>query len=174
MDVCSGNTYPQLESIIPQEASKKPSLPESFIKDDNQKSSIDLILSHHGMDGSKMHHSIGDGKSQSNKNNNNKNNMPLSYYLNQPDIPEDYYDEIERDRTKSRKYKNKPYYDTNELDDPDADYLSLGDQAQSLLLSAALDKLNAITNKKPGVNKNNLLAKHINKLLPKTVSSKPT
>lgn len=96
--------------------------------------------------------------------------MPLSYYLNQPDIPEDYYDEIERDRTKSRKYKNKPYYDTNELDDPDADYLSLGDQAQSLLLSAALDKLNAITNKKPGVNKNNLLAKHINKLLPKTVS----
>lgn len=178
MDVCSGNTFPQLQSIIPDDSSKRPQPPDSFntdyLDDKSQKSSSDLVLSHHNMEGSKMHHEIGDSGKNQGYNKDFDSYKSLSYYLNQPEL-EDYYDEIEHGRAKSRtNFKNDDqslYYDSNDLEtalNGDNDYLS--DQAQSLLLSAAFDKLNRFKNK-PSPQKNKLI-KHINKLLPKTISIK--
>jgi hypothetical protein len=69
----------------------------------------------------------------------------------------------------------QPFYDTNGLADvalngDSDDYLSLGDQAQSLLLAAAFDKLNAKNNKNS--NSMSKTKEQLKNLMPKTVTSK--
>ncbi len=182
MDVCSGNTYPQLESIIPDESTRRPSPPDTFTKDasdtaSNQNGLQDSILSHHDMEGSKMHHDVNPKKNpKNNKNNQDSLSKTLSYYLNQPD--EDYYDEIEKGRNKLRNNPgDQAFYDSNDLAGvlgDDSDY-PFSDNA--LLLSAAFEKLNALNEKNSesgsNINKKKNIIKHINNLLPKSATSKP-
>ena len=198
LDVCTGNLYPQLESIIPAESERKPSPLASFTKNNGDNNSNNNILSHHDMEGSKMHHELDDSKG-ANKNKDSSFPKTLSYYLNQLESnTDDYYDDIERSRSKLRNNNNNnnnnikqtdslspaanedaaPFYDANALGDAlngdSDDYLSFGDQAQSLLLAAAFDKLNVNNNNNNNKNsklKNNV-KNQLNNLLPKTVLSK--
>jgi len=178
MDTCSGNTYPQLESILPAESIQKPLKPSTFSKnnkDDNIK--IDSILSHHDMEGSKLHDS--NPKQSSSKS--------LSYFLSQSDLnADDYYDDVERSRGKNRgkdpaSYDYDPSLDTVNNNDNGEDYSSLSDAASSsLLLAAALDKINGKINKNNNLDKINKINNQVinkmknqlNNFLPKTVTSK--
>ena len=163
MGTCSGNTYPKLESAIPDEAQIKPAAPASFSSDGKKDS-----MSHHDMEGSKLHHEIPDQKT------NNKqqlNQKALSYILSKSGLSDDYYDDIERGRSKGRNNKydgnngdeQQSFYDTNALLDAlgDDDYGSQSDDASSLLLpdlngakasqigkiKSQLNKLSTITSK---------------------------
>ena len=163
MGTCSGNTYPKLESAIPDEAQIKPAAPASFSSDGKKDS-----MSHHDMEGSKLHHEIPDTKT------NNKqqlNQKALSYILSKSGLSDDYYDDIERGRSKGRNSKYdgnngddpQSFYDTNALLDAlgDDDYASQSDDASSLLLpdlngakasqigkiKSQLNKLSTITSK---------------------------
>ena len=197
MDVCSGNTYPQLESIIPPEADRKPAPPVSFkTNQDNSKSPQGQpsdALSHHDMEGSKMHHEI-PGPSNSNSRNKQKQSQKGSpnYFYN----TEDYYDDVERGRSKGRNNNNNnnnndlslsnsddaPFYDTNSLLEAinsdnagSEDDLSLPDSASSLLLAAALSKINNNGLKNGNLKNNQLVNKmksQLNNLLPQTITSK--
>lgn len=179
MDTCTGNTFPQLESILPAESTQKPLKPSSFSKNSNDDSKLDNILSHHDMEGSKLHDL--DLKQQ----------LPpksLSYLLSQADLnTDDYYDDVERARSKGRTKTSDNNYDYDDAaldpannDNPD-DYSSLSDAASSsLLLAAALDKINGkLNNKKGNSNNNNVnsiksvnkIKSQLNNLLPKTVTS---
>jgi hypothetical protein len=174
MGVCSGNTYPTLEKAIPADAEEKPAPLASFNNaDDKDKTNGN---SHHDMDGSKLHHDIG-------SKNSNKQDSLLASLLSK--TGDDYYDDIEKGRSKQRpnnKDKDSVYsdlpvgnsddslYDTNALldalnSDTSDDYPS-SSLDDSELLSAVAAKLNG--NKK---NKNNL-DKIISKLPKTSVSSK--
>ena len=191
MDTCSGNTYPQLESILPAESIQKPLKPSTFsknTKEDNNNNKIDSsILSHHDMEGSKLHDSsLKQSPSKS-----------LSYFLSQSDLgADDFYDDVERSRAKNRakdpaNYDYDPSLDTSNNNDNGDDYSSLSDAASSsLLLAAALDKINGKINKNINNNNNNnnnnnidkinkfnnqiinKMKSQLNNLLPKTVTSK--
>lgn len=184
MDTCTGNTYPQLESILPAESTQKPLRPASFSKNSNDDSKTDNILSHHDMEGSKMHDL--DQKQLPSKS--------LQYLLSQADLnTDDYYDDVERARSKGRSktsetsnnnnydYDDSPLLDQINNDNPE-DYSSISDAASSsLLLAAALDKINGKlnnnnnnNNKKGNNNVNKAMNKinnKLNNLLPKTVTS---
>jgi hypothetical protein len=184
MDICDGNAYPQLESVIPAEAEVKPPPPASFSSDDSKKDS----MSHHDMEGSKMHHDLID---TSKNNNNNKNDKQiqkslinlLSEGLSGVGVNDDYYDDIERSRSKSRNSNSnsddlsasnnddtQAFYDAKDLIDAlsSDDYQSLPDSDPSLLLASTLDKLNSGSNKKSNLNKIKLQLNSLSK----TVASK--
>lgn len=189
MDVCSGSTYPQLESIIPPEAEAKPKMPSNFLIDEEDAKKN--VMSHHDMEGSKTHHQI----SNSNNNNNKENgkSLPqksLSYFLSNLD---DYYDDVEQMRSKNRfsassevSNSDNSYLDANALLDAAFNSQANGDQDleyqsdPSLLLAAAeLAKLNSNGNNKKYSNSNNnnklnsRIKGTLNSLLsPKTISSK--
>ena len=114
----------------------------------------------------------------------------LQYLLSNSDInADDYYDDIERSRSKGRPNKNpNDNYDYDESSIIDSlnnenndDYSSLSDAASSsLLLAAALDKINGKTNensymkKLNNINSNKAISKiknKINNLLPQSVTS---
>ena len=186
MDICDGNAYPQLESVIPAEAEVRPPPPASFSSDDSKKDS----MSHHDMEGSKMHHDLIDTSQNNNNNNNNKNDKQiqkslinlLSEGLSGVGVNDDYYDDIERSRSKSRisnsnnddlasnNDDSQTFYDAKDLIDAlsSDDYQSLPDSDPSLLLASTLDKLNSGSNKKSNLNK----IKFKLNSLSKTVASK--
>lgn len=179
METCTGNTFPQLESILPAESIQKPLKPATFSKTNSDDSKLENIISHHDMEGSKMHDL-------------NQKQPPksLQYLLSNSDInADDYYDDIERSRSKGRPNKNpNDNYDYDESSIIDSlnnenndDYSSLSDAASSsLLLAAALDKINGKTNensymkKLNNINSNKAISKiknKINNLLPQSVTS---
>lgn len=116
MRMCSGSAYPQLESVIPDEASVRPPAPTSLNGINDSQQDKTNVNSHHDMEGSRLHHDISNSNnndlsnSKSNNNNNNNNNKltdkGLSYFLAQAGLgdlgSDDYYDDVERMRSKSR------------------------------------------------------------------------
>jgi hypothetical protein len=198
MNTCSGNTYPQLENIIPADAEKKPSPPSSFT--DDKKDS----MSHHDMEGSKVYHDLSDllklnsnnnnnnnnGKSNNNNNNNEKaqpsktlTDFLANFNNNNNNNNDDYYDDVERSRNKQRlnllmpsssiSDDSQPFYDANSLlealgGDASDDY-SLGDS----LLYPSGDKLPSSGAKNAKMSKSKLYNKLKSKMnSPQTISSK--
>ena len=183
MDTCTGNTYPQLESILPAESIQKPLKPSLFSKDSkSDDNKLDNILSHHDMEGSKLHDLTGSGNDKS-------PSKDLSYFLSQPDLnTDDYYDDVEQSRSKGRQNnnnnnnnKNYDYGDDTSNNENTDDYSLSDADSSSLLLAAALDKIN--NGKKINNNKNinnkilnnkaiNKMKNKLNNLLPQSVTSK--
>ncbi len=179
MQVCDGNAFPQLENIIPPEAEVKPAPLPSFSQ--NGDSSKKDSMSHHDMEGSKIHQGYSDSSLNNNKDNNKQLQKSLIDLLSQGIAGnEDYYDDIESSRSKSRgKSKSvdddlsansnddsQNVYDTKDLidalnSDNSIDYQSLPDADQSLLLASTIDKLNGNSNNNNNNNnnKNNNLSK---------------
>lgn len=162
-DTCSGNSFPQLESIMPEDSTQRPNPPDSFTLNKEKGSNSLVLHDHHNMEGGKMHHELDDNRKSSGSKQLPFSKDSLSYYLNGIS-PDEYYDEIENSRAKGR-FKDDPFYDTADGDD---DYLSLGEDKKALLL--ALEKLNS--NNPEHARKKEKIMKQINKHLPNTVSSK--
>jgi hypothetical protein len=109
MEVCGANTYPQLESVIPAQAEQKPAPPASMNDKQTDQSNP---MSHHDMDGSKIHSSKQQTNGNNNQENSNKkggflnnlnNQKSLEYLLAQAGLTsDDYYDEVENSRSKNR------------------------------------------------------------------------
>ena len=119
MDVCGGNTYPSLERDIPAEADHKPPPPSTFNldKDNSGGAGAGNPMSHHDMEGSKLHSSSLSQNSNQNENNKKQQQQiasqqnSLAYLLSQVgqqqqnnnnENSDDYYDDVEQGRSKSR------------------------------------------------------------------------
>lgn len=155
MDTCAGNTYPQLESVLPAEATVVPSPPASFNINSENKDS----MSHHDMEGSKMHHELSDSSFNKNSDSNKQLSKSLINLLSQGlsnNNGDDYYDDVERSRSKSRNgdksddtnannaNSDDALYDTNDLIDALSSDNSLDYQAEvdpGLLLASTIDKI---------------------------------
>ena len=186
MEVCSGNTFPQLESVIPEEASIKPSALPSFntaINNNNNNNNANP-MSHHDMEGSKLHPPSSDSK---NKPGDGQLENSLAYLLSQAGL-EDYSDEVESARSKGRSRSDvavlggagtysgssddlQSLLDPSliDLDNSNDDYT---DPTSSLLFSkiaAKINNKNGGTGKKPSLT--NRIKTQLNNLLPQTVSS---
>ena len=108
-DICYGNTYPALEEIIPSDAMRKPAPPSTMkLNDDGTRKDI---MSHHDMEGSKLHHDLSDlfktnGGSGGNSAGSGKDPKSLAYILSQgtggSSANDDYYNDVETSRSKSR------------------------------------------------------------------------
>jgi hypothetical protein len=161
MPTCTGNYYPQLENIIPAESEQKPPPPLSFgSSGDNSNKDA---MSHHEMEGSKMHHDIPSNNRQQQP---PKNSLSSLLFNNDDYYNTDDIETVEKSRSKNRNYNNKPsnndvlgtsdLYDSGSLLDSlnaDDDYSALSDSDQSLLLAAAVAQLTG--NKKLNLNNNN-------------------
>jgi hypothetical protein len=109
-NTCSGSSYPQLEAIVPDEAGIKPPVPPSF-NGINDNLDTKNANSHHDMEGSKLHHDVGtNGK---NKQQQAASYKGLSDFLAQAGLggsalnsADDYYDDIEQQRSKNRNNLN--------------------------------------------------------------------
>ncbi len=190
MEVCSGNTYAALESVIPAEAEQKPAPPASFNTNQNGNSAGGNPMSHHDMEGSKLHGQNSDGAKKQAPPPNQANS--LAYLLEQaglgPVTSDDYYDDVEQARSKGRGSGGgsadsgssddlQSLFDQDTLDPSSDDY---SDPASTILLAAQLAKLSKNNNnnnnnnngdKKPS-SLTNKIKNQLNNLIPQTVSSK--
>jgi hypothetical protein len=159
MEVCSGNTYPALESVIPAEAEQRPAPLATF--NSNNGNAAGSPMSHHDMEGSKIH-SGGDKKQPAGAAANQASS--LAYLLAQAGLgngaggnSDDYYDDVEQARSKGRGNSADSADDLQSLFDPDSDPSSddYSDPASTLLLAAELAKLSKKTNNNNNNNNNN-------------------
>ncbi len=186
MEVCSGNTYAALESVIPAEAEQKPPPPASFNANGNN--SPGNPMSHHDMEGSKLHGQNSDSKKQQQQQQPASQANSLAYLLEQaglgPANSDDYYDDVEQARSKNRGGSAvdslssddlQSLFDQDSIDPASDDY---SDPASTILLAAQLAKLSKKNNNKNGDNKpsslTNKIKNQLNSLIPQTVSSKLT
>lgn len=135
--------------------------------------------SHHDMEGSKLHHDVASTGDKKNPDSGSSLDKSLSYFLSSLGSPtDDYYDDVEQQRSKDRGGKDQVYqtaddlaansipFDPASLFDTSDDY---GDSSSSGLASEL-----ANFNKKNGANKNPFLNKvkeKLNSLIPQTISS---
>jgi len=184
MPTCAGNVYPQLENLVPAEGEMKPAPPSSFTS--NEDSNNKDAMSHHEMEGSKMHHEIPNNNRQQQQ---SKNSLSSLLFNNDDYYNTDDIETVEKSRSKNRNYNNKAssndalstseLYDSGSLLDAlgaDDDYSALSDSDQSLLLAAAVAQLTG--NKKLNLNNNDdnsrlsKIKTQLNNLQSQSVSSK--
>lgn len=191
MEVCAGNTYPQLEDVIPAVAQQRPPPPASFnTQNGGSQSEGTNPMSHHDMEGSKIHPTNDNTKKQPLPGQNS-----LAYLLGQSGLganvaagagTDDYYDQIEQSRGRSRQkdlldlqsqddlqnfFDQGPLVDLDNGNDDYSSLLSPSDSASQLLLAAELTKLKKKNNFGDSVNKANKIKTQLNNLTPQTVSS---
>ena len=199
MQSCWDNTYPQLESVIPAEGLVRPPPPASF-KNSGSKGNgggKDQQLTHHDMEGSKMHHDDQPGNRNGGGGAGSEKSLQktLISLLSQTGSGgnsenSDYYDEVERARSKNRNPSaggnnnnientgDDSFYDVKDLldvlggsSDPSVDYSSDSvDSQYSDKLSAAKGSGGGGGGAKSNNNLNRIKAK-LSNLAIKSISS---